>query len=84
MQPTGLTTAAASALASASAVLDLAEGSRWRAPEITAALAEHAARLARDSHDTATATLAEGWLLQGLAAVGRGVAAVPRAVAALT
>jgi len=78
-----LTTAAASALASAPAVLDLAEGSRWRAPEITAALAEHAARLARDSHDSATATLAEGWLLQGLAAVGRGVPAVPRAVAAL-
>ena len=84
MQPTGLTTAAASALASAPAVLDMAEGSRWRAPEITAALAEHAARLARDSHDSATATLAEGWLLQGLAAVGRGVPAVPRAVAALT
>jgi len=84
VQPTGFTTAAASPLASAPAVLELAEGSRWRAPEVTAALAEHAARVARDGGDQATALLAEGWLLQGAAAIGRGVAAVPRAVAALS
>jgi hypothetical protein len=65
-------------------VLELAEASRWRAPEVTAALAEHAARMARDSGDVATALLAEGWLVQGLAAIGHGVAAVPRAVSALT
>ncbi|MDT7681789.1 MAG: hypothetical protein QOG57_2099, partial [Pseudonocardiales bacterium] len=80
MQPTGLTSAATSG----PAVLELAEASRWRAPEVTAALAEHAARMARDSGDEATALLAEGWLVQGLAAIGHGVAAVPRAVTALT
>ena len=79
MQPTGMTSAAASA----PAVLELAEASRWRAPEVTAVLAEHAAQLARDSGDLRTALLAEGWLAQGLASLGHGVAAVPRAVNAL-
>src|SRR5258706_5692287 len=78
-----MTSAAASALASARAVVELAEASRWRAPEVTAVLAEHAAQLARDSGDLRTALLAEGWLAQGLASLGHGVAAVPRAVNAL-
>ena len=78
-----MTSAAASALASAPAVVELAEASRWRAPEVTAVLAEHAAQLARDSGDLRTALLAEGWLAQGLASLGHGVAAVPRAVNAL-
>ena len=84
MQPTGMTSAAASALASAPAILELAEASRWRAPEVTAVLAEHAAQLARDRGDPRTALLAEGWLAQGLFSLGHGVAAVPRAVSALS
>ncbi|MBB6378785.1 hypothetical protein BKA01_006045 [Pseudonocardia eucalypti] len=64
-------------------MLELAESSRWRAPETTAALAEQAVQLARSSGDHATAMRAEGWLAHGLVAIGRGVAAVPRAVQAL-
>jgi hypothetical protein len=79
-----MTSAAASALASAPAILELAEASRWRAPEVTAVLAEHAAQLARDRGDPRTALLAEGWLAQGLFSLGHGVAAVPRAVSALS
>ncbi|HEX4250455.1 MAG TPA: hypothetical protein VH008_21505 [Pseudonocardia sp.] len=84
MQPTGMTSAAASPLASAPAVVELAEASRWRAPEVTAVLAEHGAQIARGNGDLRTALLAEGWLAQGLGSLGHGVAAVPRAVNALS
>ncbi|MBO0872846.1 MAG: hypothetical protein J2P19_05590, partial [Pseudonocardia sp.] len=84
MQPTELNASAASALATAPAVLELAESSRWRAPEVTAALAEQAVRLAGASGDQGYALRAEGWLAHGLVAIGRGVAAVPRAVRALS
>jgi hypothetical protein len=84
VQPTELNASAASALATAPAVLELAESSRWRAPEVTAALAEQAVRLAEAGGDQASALRAEGWLAHGLVAIGRGVAAVPRAVRALS
>ncbi|WP_028926368.1 hypothetical protein [Pseudonocardia acaciae] len=84
MQPTELNASAASALATAPAVLELAESSRWRAPEVTAALAEQAVQLARAGGDRASALRAEGWLAHGLVTIGRGVAAVPRAAQALS
>lgn len=83
MNPTGPASSARPVFGPATAVLELAVSGRWRAPETTAALADHAAAQARAESDWATALLAEGWLVHGLAAVGRGAAAVPRAVAAL-
>lgn len=84
MQPTGSSpTPAVSGFGSLDAVLRLAEASRWRAPDATAVLAEHAKRLAGAAGDTAGGLRAEAWLAHGLVAIGRGVSAVPLAAAAL-
>ncbi len=83
MTPTGPASSAQPVFGPATAVLELAVSGRWRSPETTAALADHAVAQARAEGDGSCALLAEGWLLHGLAAVGRGPAAVPRAAAAL-
>jgi hypothetical protein len=83
VNPTEPTSSAKPAFGPATAVLELAVSGRWRAPETTAALADHAAAQARARSDPSSALLAEGWLVHGLAVAGRGAAAVPRAVAAL-
>jgi hypothetical protein len=84
VQPTGSSpTPAVSGFGSLDAVLRLAEASRWRAPDATAVLAEHAKRLAGAAGDTAGGLRAEAWLAHGLVAIGRGVSAVPLAAAAL-
>lgn len=83
MIPTGPASSAQPVFGSATAVLELAVSGRWRSPETTAALADHAVLQARTQGDGSCALLAEGWLLHGLALVGRGPAAVTRAVAAL-
>ncbi|WP_028938583.1 hypothetical protein [Pseudonocardia spinosispora] len=67
----------------AKAILDLAESFRWRAPDVTAALAEHASRVAGSVGDAPSARRAEAWLAHGLVIIGHGVSAVPRAVEAL-
>ncbi|MDQ2708072.1 MAG: hypothetical protein M3Z25_10745 [Actinomycetota bacterium] len=83
MNPTEPTSSAKLVFGPAAAVLELAVSGRWRAPETTAALADHAAAQARAESDLSAALLAEGWLLHGLAVVGRGASAVPRAVVSL-
>jgi hypothetical protein len=79
----GLSATPAASVFAVATVLPLAEASRWRAPDVTAALAEHAVRLAKAERDLPNALCAEGWLAHGLIAVGRGWAAAPRAAAAL-
>jgi len=81
--PMGPTSSGEPPLSTALAVLEVAVAARWRAPESTVALADHAAALARTQRDVATALRAEGWWIHGLAAMGRGASGVPRAVAAL-
>jgi hypothetical protein len=79
----GLSATPAASVFAAATVLPLAEASRWRAPDVTAALAEHAVRLAKAERDLPNALRAEGWLAHGLIAIGRGWAAAPRAAEAL-
>jgi hypothetical protein len=84
VQPNGLTaTPGTSAFVTSSAVLQLARVSRWRAPDATIALADHAVRLATSEGDVPNALRGEGWLAHGLVAIGHGAAAVDRAVSAL-
>ncbi len=83
MNPKGNDSSAQSVFGPAAAVLELAVAGRWRSPESTAALADHASSRACAEGDVATRLLAEGWLLHGLLAAGRGAGAVPRAVGAL-
>jgi len=67
----------------APAVLRTAEAMRWAAPELTVALAEHAARAAAAAGDDETARCAWGWALDGRIALGEGCSAVVRAVDAV-
>ena len=84
MPPMGLSaTPVGSAFMTGATALSLAEASRWRAPDVTAVLADHAARLANADGDLASALRAEGWLAHGLITIGHGWSAAPRAAAAL-
>lgn len=83
MNPTEPAISAKPVFGPATAVLALAVSGRWRAPETTAALAHQSAIQARSESDIETALLAEGWLLHGLIAVGRGASGVAGAVVAL-
>lgn len=84
MNPTGLNvTPSTSTFVTSGAVLLLAQACRWRAPDATVALADHAVRLARSENRVENALLAEGWLAHGLVVIGHGATAAPRAASAL-
>ncbi|HEY1968765.1 MAG TPA: hypothetical protein VGH89_12520, partial [Pseudonocardia sp.] len=85
MQPNGLTaTPGTSAFVTSGAVLQLARVSRWRAPDATIALADHAVRLASAEGDVPNVLRGEGWVAHGLVAIGHGAAAVDRAASAFS
>jgi hypothetical protein len=84
VQPTGFSAApTVPEFLSAATALGLAESARWRAPDTTAMLADHAVRFALANGDLRLALRAEGWLAHGMVTLGYGWSAAPRAAAAL-